>query len=140
MAPIFGLADGTYTIVNAQFTGEIFDVNGGDGRTVIGYPPNDGANQRWTVKNFGLFYTIQVVSSGLYLGIDGDAPAEGKQLIVDTKQSKWSIQEDFAKRGTYRITPAFAFGLAATLVASRNNVTLQCPNGGLNSNWTFKTA
>ncbi|KAK7030860.1 hypothetical protein VNI00_013969 [Paramarasmius palmivorus] len=102
MAPTEIVQSGqTYRIINAS-SGTLLDLSQDDNRSIIGWPRNDGANQRWTVTWAGDGWTFKSVSSGMYLGI-ADNAVNGVPLIAKQDPTIWHIWHDQMNNENYRV-------------------------------------
>ncbi|MBC8053669.1 MAG: RICIN domain-containing protein [Sphingobacteriaceae bacterium] len=91
---------GTFSIT-ARHSGKAIDVAGAsmiNGATIIQWPYNGGANQKWTINSVGSgYYSVTNVNSGQALDVFGGSVADGGKVIQypysgGTNQ-QWSITD-----------------------------------------------
>ncbi|KAF8641649.1 hypothetical protein AX16_009875 [Volvariella volvacea WC 439] len=97
----------TYRIVNAQ-AGTAIDLSAGDDRSVIGWTPHDGANQRWTLEWTGRSWFFRSAATGQFLALDG-SPNDGTRLIASENPQEWHIWQDQYDTSSYRIFVPYTY-------------------------------
>ncbi|KAG1728377.1 carbohydrate-binding module family 13 protein [Suillus paluster] len=83
--------DQIYTLRNFQ-GGTVLDLHGGDKKSIIGYGNNGGSNQAWIFEHRGERWSIKSVSSGKYLGVDGQI-RDGTKLVAVSTIFMWDIKD-----------------------------------------------
>ena len=95
------LSDGTYEITNAK-SHTVVDLSGSDNKNIIGYTPNNGANQRWRLRNVGGdYYTVQSVATNTYITFEGE-PENGRRLTAGEDAQRWRVEVANASIHSYR--------------------------------------
>jgi len=97
-----GIKDGArYIIHNVKGT-TVLDLNGSDGRTIIGYPRHGGKNQQWETIRTENGWHIKSVGSDKYLSLDGE-PRDDVRLIATQRPFEWHLWDDAKNTSTIRI-------------------------------------
>jgi len=94
-------SNSTYVISNVK-SGTVIDLSLGDNRTITGWTPNGGANQKWTLYWTGNSWTFKSNYTGTYLAING-SPGDGTSLVASTTPFQWDIWRDPNNENTFRI-------------------------------------
>ncbi|KAJ3547396.1 hypothetical protein NM688_g5408 [Phlebia brevispora] len=81
---------GVYSLINAG-SGTVLDLSGGDGTSIIGFPPHHGPNQQWLFTPLGEGYTIRSVSSGLYLTVENSI-LDNAGIVASPFPVTWKIK------------------------------------------------
>ncbi|KAJ7599606.1 ricin B-like lectin [Mycena floridula] len=141
MAPAELVQSGqTYKLVNVKSSTVVMDLSGTDNRSIIGYPDQDGPNQKWTMAWTGHSWTFRSVSSGLYLNISGQ-PADGTKLVAAPEPCQWDIWHDESNHDAYRIfIPGTGFNLDLYNYGDAtpgNPITLWYRWKGVHQTWKF---
>jgi len=134
---------GLYKFINAK-GGTVIDLSGGDNRSIIGYPETGGPNQAWVFEQTSDGpWTIRSVSSGKFLGVEGNY-CDGVQVVAVDSPFRWDIWPDEQNPGHYRFfVPNTQFVLD---LADHGNptpgtpVTLWTQWEGTNQSWSVEPA
>jgi Ricin-type beta-trefoil lectin domain-like len=132
------IPDGTYNVRGPG--GQLTMAEGFPGVAML--PPDGESTQQWKVASESVGYTLRSVSSGLYLGNDGDA-SQPAMIVKGTKQPfAWDLStgEDFDET-TYVLTSAASSdGLVLSMSLLRifpPLVAILSPSGYSTVEWAF---
>ncbi|KAI0263604.1 ricin B lectin domain-containing protein [Gloeopeniophorella convolvens] len=85
------LTPGLYKLTNAK-SGTVFDLSGGDNRSIIGYDYHGGENQKWQLEQqTDGQWLIRSAGSGKYIAFDGEAKDGAPVVAIDESSQRWDI-------------------------------------------------
>ncbi|TFK38581.1 hypothetical protein BDQ12DRAFT_723412 [Crucibulum laeve] len=94
---------GTYKIISEEHPTIVFDLSGGDNKSVLGFPEHGGGNQQWIFSPLGAGYSIQSVYNGHYLTIENLNPAEPIKVVASKFPMSWALEPDGFEEDVWRI-------------------------------------
>ncbi|PIL34506.1 hypothetical protein GSI_03283 [Ganoderma sinense ZZ0214-1] len=133
----------TYKLVNAK-AGNVLDLSGSDNKSLIGYDWHDGDNQKWHLVQEDGAWVLRNVSTGHYLGVEGEA-CDGTPVVAVYEPFRWDIWPDEEDSSTYRLfVPNTRYNLD---LSDHGNPTPGTPvtlwskwHPGKNQTWRFEDA
>ncbi|RDB22015.1 hypothetical protein Hypma_010814 [Hypsizygus marmoreus] len=107
------LQPGVYQVFNFV-SGTALDLDGINLKSIIGFPPHDGPNQKWEFSPLGKGYSIRNLHGGTYLTVE-DGIRDGVPIVASPYPASWALEADDFEQRIWRIAwpnTTFLFDLA----------------------------
>ncbi|KAF8063232.1 hypothetical protein FPV67DRAFT_233952 [Lyophyllum atratum] len=109
------LRPGVYQIFNFV-SGTTIDLSGTDRKSISGFIPHEGPNQKWEFSPLGKGYSIRSLYTGDYITVE-DEIYDGVSIVASPYPLSWALEADDFEQGIWRIawpntTRLFVFDLA----------------------------
>ncbi|EKM74840.1 hypothetical protein AGABI1DRAFT_116707 [Agaricus bisporus var. burnettii JB137-S8] len=96
-----------YTLRNVANTDAVLDLSGEDNRSLIGYEPHGGDNQKWLLEEVIGGWLLQNVASGLYVSVDASPDQDGDyandtNVIGAEEKFIWHIWQEEGVENAFR--------------------------------------
>ncbi|ACU75106.1 Ricin B lectin [Catenulispora acidiphila DSM 44928] len=138
---------GSYTLKSSS-DGQVADVSGAStsaGASVIQWPANNGANQKWTlvpVPDANQGYRVENLLTGGRLDVNGDSTADSATLVQWSDNGQADQRWTFAKQsgGAYTIVNANSgklVNIPGPTTATATQLIQFSDDGNSNSRWTL---